>query len=396
MSTSTKNSNFATNSKSNSSSNHPLRIALIRQKFRFDGGGERIVSHISDILSSHGHDVSLIARQWEGTNSSVLKCNPPKWTRVQRESLFAKQAITISEQENFDLVQSHERIPGCQVYRAGDGVHRCWLEERSRKMSGWRRWLLFRNHYHRYMLAAEKSMYEDSRLKCVICNAQMVADEIQKQFAINPAKLHVIYNGVDTTRFHPKLKKYRTRVCNELQISPEQSIGLFVGSGWERKGLTQAIRGLQASPELSLIVLGRDKAQHAFEKLAAKLGVQKQIHFAGVQSDVASYYGAADFFVLPTLYDPFPNSILEAMASGLPILTTTKCGAAEMITNGENGYILDSLDDTGWQNVMQKCSNREQCRSMGLQARSKVEPFTYDAMQQKLTALYDQLLNGND
>ncbi|TWT59495.1 glycosyltransferase family 4 protein [Rubinisphaera italica] len=394
MSTSTKNINPATKTKTNASSNHPLRIALIRQKFRFDGGGERIVSHISDILSSHGHDVSLIARQWEGTSSSVLKCNPPKWTRVQREALFAKQAISISEQENFDLVQSHERIPGCQVYRAGDGVHRSWLEERSRTMPGWRRWLLFRNRYHRYMLAAEKSMYEDSRLKCVICNAQMVADEIENRFAIDPTKLHVIYNGVDTDCFHPSLKKYRPRVCNELQISPDQSIGLFVGSGWERKGLAQAIRGLQASPALSLIILGRDKAQYAFENLASKLGVQKQVHFAGVQSEVASYYGAADFFILPTLYDPFPNSILEAMASGLPVLTTMKCGAAEIITDGESGYLLDSQDESSLGTALKKCSTREHCLTMGKQARKTVEPFTIDAMQQNLTTLYDQLLNG--
>ncbi|MCG6157947.1 glycosyltransferase family 4 protein [Rubinisphaera margarita] len=367
-------------------------MALIRQQFRLDGGGERIVAQMARVLHDHGHDVTLIARKWSGAAGSVLKCDPPKWTRVQRERRFAEEAMQIAQRQKFDLVQSHERIPGCQVYRAGDGVHASWLEQRSRTLSGWRRRLLLRNNYHRYVMRAERQMFEHPKLTTVICNARMIADEIVERFEIDPAKLQVIYNGVDTDRFHPELKSHRQQIREQYQIEPDSPLAVFVGSGWERKGLAVLLKAMRQVPAMNLIVVGRDKSHRQFEKQAEQCGIAARIRFAGVQPDVAPYYGAADLFVLPTLYDPFPNAVLEAMASGLPVLTTDTCGGAEFIRDGNSGYVRDALDTDGWIDALQACCDYDRTQQMGRESRRIVEPHTSLAMQQQLTSLYERLL----
>jgi len=375
-----------------SSAARPLRVALIRQQFRLDGGGERIVAQMARVLQEHGHDVTLIARKWSGASGAVLKCDPPKWTRVQRERRFAEEAMQLARRKKFDLVQSHERIPGCQVYRAGDGVHARWLEQRSRTLSSWRQKLLMRNSYHRYVMDAERRMFEHPEFRTVICNARMIADEIIERFDVDPAKMTVIYNGVDTARFHPDLGSHRKNIREQYQIAPDAPLAVFVGSGWERKGLAVLLRAMKNVPEMSLLVVGRDKAQRRFEKQASQLGIAERVRFAGVQADVAPYYGAADLFVLPTLYDPFPNAVLEAMASGLPILTTDSCGGAEFIQDGVSGYVRDALDIDGWVDALRASCDHDRNQQRGLEARRIVEPHTTDAMQQQLTSLYERLL----
>ena len=105
-----------------------------------------------------------------------------------------RQAIA---REGFDLVQAHEHIPGCDVFRAGDGVHRAWLVRRGRALSALGRLKLKLNPYHHYICRAEARMFADPALKAVICNSRMVADEIQQYFGLPADKLAVIYNGVD-------------------------------------------------------------------------------------------------------------------------------------------------------------------------------------------------------
>jgi len=369
-----------------------LRIALIRQSFRFDGGGEQIVSRIDEVLRKNGHDVTLIARKWDDIEANVLKCDPPRWTRTQRESRFAREAMRLARLHQFDIVQCHERIPGCQVYRAGDGVHESWLEQRVRGWPGWKKRLLQWSPFHRYLLQAERQMFEHPNLRMVICNSHMVATEIFERFRIHPAKLRVIYNGVDTHRFHPFLKHHREEICDRYQLPSNRPVALFIGSGWERKGLTQILEALKRVDSMSLLVVGRDKSQRWFEQMSAGLDLSDRVRFVGAQPDVTPFYGAADVFVLPTLYDPFPNAVMEAMAAGLPVLTSHKCGGAELITQCRDGIVFDAHDFKSILNSLDYCCDRERCREMGVEARRTIEPFTFGRMQAELSELYDWIL----
>ena len=104
-----------------------FRLALVRQKYRPDGGAERFVSRALEALDSSNLELNVITREWQGPVKpewNIRICNPRKWGRISRERGFADAARRLWQAENFDLVQSHERIPGCDLYRAGDGVHR--------------------------------------------------------------------------------------------------------------------------------------------------------------------------------------------------------------------------------------------------------------------------------
>jgi len=369
-------------------------IAIIRQKYRPDGGGERFVSGLLSVLRRRAYDVTLITRRWEGgANPSVLTCNPPKAGRMLRDWGFARAVCRRLKQYHFDLVQSNERIACCDVYRAGDGVHREWLSQRRRIQSLPARLFVALSPYHAYVKHAEKRLFESNRLRAVICNSRMVREEILNHFDIDGCKLRVIYTGVDTETFHPKLKAHRRAVRGELGIPDDAPAFIFVGSGFERKGLMRAISCLAQLPEAHLVVVGKDKRPGTYRRRAARLGLARRVHLLGVRQEVGPYYGAADALVLPTLYDPFPNVVLEAMACGLPVITSTKCGAAELIRKGRGGYVCDALDDRALTDAMRRLTDGGHCRQLGGEARRIVEPYTLDAMRDNLTQLYRELLH---
>lgn len=372
----------------------PARIALIRQKYRDDGGAERFVSRALEALGSTALDVTLIARKWQGgANFTHLKCDPFYLGRLWRDRSFANCVCNTVAQANFSLVQSHERLDCCNLYRAGDGVHREWLRQRARVLPKFKARALWMMPYHRYVMGAEKRMFESDSLKAVICNSKMVRDEILAYFDIDADMLHVIYSGIDTEQFHPRCKANRREIRKGLGISETDTLFLFVGSGFERKGLNTVIKALSLLPgSAKALVIGVDKRSHHYQQEVRKLGLEGRVLFLGKQSDVIPYYGAADALILPTLYDPFPNVILEAMACGLPVLTSTKSGGAEVIEQGVHGYVHDSLDHEAFSHSMSALINKPLAEELGNSARVKIEPFTLDAMATNLKTLYEGLL----
>jgi UDP-glucose:(heptosyl)LPS alpha-1,3-glucosyltransferase len=114
------------------------------------------------------------------------------------------------------------------------------------------------------------------------------------------------------------------------------------------------------------------------------------VKFLGGRDDPRPYYAAADFFLLPTRYDPFPNTVLEAMAMGLPAIVSSRCGAAEVIEPGVNGWTCEPDDVPGIARLMQEAERGAGAR-MGLAARATAERFGIDAMARQLVALYASL-----
>ncbi|MCU6190625.1 glycosyltransferase, partial [Enterobacter bugandensis] len=111
----------------------------------------------------------------------------------------------------FDIVQSHERIPGATIFRAGDGVHATWLEQYGRILSPLARWAQSLSRYHRCILQAEAQMFAQPQLRQGICNTKMVRDDIARRFGLSEDKLTVIYNGVDTVQFSPEVRALSQR-----------------------------------------------------------------------------------------------------------------------------------------------------------------------------------------
>ena len=372
-----------------------MKLALVRQKYNPFGGAERFVERALQALNASGTSVTLIAREWktDGVERDVRLYNPHYFTRKGRDAGFAHAVQKIIASNEFDLVQSHERIPGCHVYRAGDGVHATWLELRARVQSPLARLATRLHPWHRYTLDAEAAMFRHPDLRAVICNSDMVKRDIAARFGVAGDKLHVIHNGVDPDYFHTELRhEFREATRDALNIPAGTPAVLFVGSGFERKGLPSLLRalGTMKSGQTHLVVVGRDKKTAAMMVLAGELGIADRTHFVGGQSDVRPYYAAADVFALPTLYDPFPNAALEALACGLPVLTSPTSGAAELITPA-CGAIADALDYKAQATALDRLVADP--AAMRDAARATATTCSLDDMTARLTALYAALNN---
>lgn len=371
-----------------------MRLAIVRQRYNPYGGAERFIERAASALAGR-LSITVYAREWAGSGTApVVRCAPFHIGRLWRDTSFARQVCRKLASATHDLVQSHERIACCDVYRAGDGVHASWLDRRGRALGWFGRITMKLNPYHRYVLAAERRMFEGARLKAVICNSQMVLDEIRNRFAIDESKLRVVYNGVDLDEFNPRCKgEHRARSRAMLGIPEESTVYLFVGSGFERKGVPTLLRAFArlGDPDSWLVIVGKDKAAAGMQNLARDLGISGRVHFAGPQSALQAWYGLSDVFVLPTLYDPFPNAALEALASGLPVVTTRSSGIAEFVRHRENGAICeDPLSSDELAACMQAIGPI--AADISAEARATAERLGIDSMADQLVALYRELV----
>lgn len=375
-----------------------MKIAIVRQRYNPFGGAERFVERALGALAAEGAEVTLITRNWEGAPREGFRqvtCDPPYSRlfggRAARDRSFAASAAVEMARGGYDITQSHERVPGCTIFRAGDGVHAAWLERRAATLGPFGRIGQGLSGYHRYVLDAERAMFAHPALKAVICNSRMVADEIGRFYGVDRDRLEVIYNGVDTAAFHPGLAdEFRAATRSAAGIPADVPLLLFVGSGFARKGVPQL---LQAAARMHrrdarIVIVGADRQLAAMRRRAARLGLGERVHFTGPLKDVRPWYGAADGFVLPTLYDPCPNAALEALACGLPVLTTTGCGAQEWICPGENGWVVDALDVGSLAARLDDLAGIAGDGGPRRAARTVAEPLTLAAMAERLLALY--------
>jgi UDP-glucose:(heptosyl)LPS alpha-1,3-glucosyltransferase len=234
---------------------------------------------------------------------------------------------------------SLERVWRCDVYRAGDGVHQAWLNRRRKFEMPLQRFVRGINRKHRDILQLEESLFAKGGAGRVIANSEMVKNEIVDLYRYPADKIDNVRNGVrlDEFRFDPAL---REKARADLKLKQDEVALLFAGSGWERKGLRFASEAFELCRDrkLRLLVAGRGDARGYKPK---RFFTEEPVRFLGELSDLRPIYAGADIFILPSIYDPFSNACLEALASGLPVITTRENGFSEIIDNGVQGSIVD-------------------------------------------------------
>jgi UDP-glucose:(heptosyl)LPS alpha-1,3-glucosyltransferase len=386
-----------------------MKLAIVRQKYTPFGGAERFVARALDALRAQGIEVEIVAREWETNgqgDAAGVKCDPFYLGRTWRDAGFARCVRRVIASGRYDLVQSHERIPGCHIFRAGDGVHATWLELRAHARGGFARLAASLSPWHRYTLAAEAAMFRHPDLRAVICNSHMVKDDIARRFGVADDKLHVIHNGVDLARFHPGLRdEFRQATREKVGAGGTAPAGstanndtapviLFVGSGFERKGVGVLLAALARMERRDAVawIVGRDRHAARYQALAERLGIAARVRFLGGQEDVRPFYGSADVFCLPTLYDPMPNAALEALACGLPVVTSPTSGAAELVKPGENGNVCDALDASTLAGHLDTLCAAGVAAEMRAAARTAVAALGAEDMAARLAALYGRLI----
>jgi UDP-glucose:(heptosyl)LPS alpha-1,3-glucosyltransferase len=375
-----------------------MRLGIVRQRYTPFGGAERFAERAIEALQERGVAINIYTRKWPPSASRRITpviCNPFYIGSLWRDSGFAASVRAALRRDRPDIVQSHERIEGCDVFRAGDGVHRVWLEERTRTGGRRARLRIAANPYHRYVLDAEARMFASPSLKAVICISQMVRDDIRRHFQVDDDKLHVIYNAVDPREFSVVVRNDREATRSTLGLADNHFLFLLVGSDYARKGVATAIRALRRLPATArLAIVGRDKAPQRYARLAQRIGVADRVIFVGPRKDPRPYLGAADAFVLPTIYDPLSNAVLEALACGLPVVTSERCGAGELVLQHDAGFLCDAMDNAAFADRMRRLLEPPERERMSANAIAAVADLTSENMTTRMLALYDALLRA--
>jgi UDP-glucose:(heptosyl)LPS alpha-1,3-glucosyltransferase len=329
-----------------------MKIALIRQRVTATGGAETTLGYLVRGMIAAGHDVTVYGTEREPEARAALGplvayMRVPVWGgKTLRLISFALNTRRLLKAAGPQVGFSLERVPGLPVYRAGDGCHREWLARRAPYLSSPARAAQNFSLFHQVMLSLEARLFAHPGLLRVIANSRQVREDILRLYGVDPARLRLIYNGLDRQRFHP-LDPGATAALRRRLGAPEHGpVVLFVGSGFERKGLPYLFQafGRLTDKTSQLWVVGKGNVA-LYRQAAAGLGVADRVKLWGPVTETAPFYQAATALALPTLYDPCSNVVLEALACGTPALTTAANGAAEFITPGENGVILPEPDD---------------------------------------------------
>ncbi|HEX4083910.1 MAG TPA: glycosyltransferase family 4 protein [Chthoniobacteraceae bacterium] len=314
-----------------------MKFGLVRRGYSGSGGAERYLLRFAEALREAGHEAVLFvspewpADAWKGDMVRIEGSGP---------RVFADSLARIKPKERCDRLFSLERVWECDAFRAGDGVHAAWLERRRAFEPKWKGWFRASQAKHREILELERAVFAPSGARLIIANSNLVAGEISRHFQVSEDRLRVIPNGLPLS-------------CFGDPSFPASPAVLFAGSGWERKGLRFAIQAInRTAPPAPLLIAGTGKRRG--------LPASGRAQFLGEIAGLRDLMQACEVFVLPTIYDPFSNACLEAMAAGLPVITTRANGFSEIMRAGLDGEILGRPDDiAGMAAAIEKWRARE-------------------------------------
>ena len=316
-----------------------MKIAIIRRKFTPFGGAENFILRTSSGLSALGIKFFIISERWKrntrtSKDTSWLEAKSSGFFRFSRFLSFQRSVKKIISANHFDLIQSHERLTGVDIYRLGDGIHAAWVN-RIKNISPWYKkiWLSI-DPYHQKIIRIEKEMSEDSNL-FYVANSELVKNELSQFYKVPQSRIRVIENGIDINSFHPASASKKEASKKNLALDPTLPVVLFVGSGFQRKGAFELVEALKLLPKFQAIIVGHDKKIQQLRNLASG----HNILITGPQDDIQKYLDASDIFCLPSLYDSLPNAALEALCCGLPIVLTKDVGLAPHIEKNRAGVI---------------------------------------------------------
>jgi UDP-glucose:(heptosyl)LPS alpha-1,3-glucosyltransferase len=319
------------------------------------GGAEKYLVDLCARMASEGHEVHVFTERWDEEDPEIhfhcVKTIPfPKSLRLLS---FAIRATREIEGGNYHVTLGVGNTLRADVLQPHGGVHWAWFWRSLRAYDHpilWVTKFLGRVLSPKQWISGwiENAPYQRGKSSKIIAISDMVKQDILRWYKIQEDRIVVIYNGVDIERFHPRNRQYREEIRKRHHIG-EEIVLLFVSNNFRMKGLSYLIKALSNikegnHPSFKLLVLGRDRKE-PYLRLANKLGIDEEMVFAGSVKEIEKYYGAADVLVHPSFYDACSLTVLEALASGLPVITTAFNGACGVLGYGESGFILKDPRD---------------------------------------------------
>jgi UDP-glucose:(heptosyl)LPS alpha-1,3-glucosyltransferase len=306
-----------------------VRIAFMHRQLE-GGGTEADLVRVAAGLVARGHTVDLICVRPAGAPVGVRTHRVPvlRAGRLARLLSFAAVAPRLAARCHADVVVGFGRTLRQDIVRVGGGTHRSYLAQMQR--SGGRGPRV--GPYHRAILWLEGRMFGPGGCREVVAVSARAAAEVRADYGVAADHVRVLYNGVDLERFHPRPDAGEVHVLRHiLGIGSDERVVLGVGSGFVRKGFDLLLRLWQDAPPIGahLVLVGRDQQLARFRREAAALGAR--VHVLGPRDDVPLLMAAADVVCVPSRQEAFGNVVLEAMASGTPVVTSRLVGAAELL-----------------------------------------------------------------
>ena len=349
-----------------------LHIAVLIKRFIATGGAERYAVEVTRRLRDRGHRIDLYARQVDDQLTDGLRVtripDTLRFSSVLNSWSFARQTAKHLAARAYDVILSHERGYCQDLATIHTFSYRLGLEDASflKKLSSL--YLSPRSWLH---LRLERQQMESAWLAPV---SNIIQTGIGRYYGRNE-NMAVATPGVDIDWFNPHwVADHRADTRRAEEIVPGEMAVLFVGSEFKRKGLDNLIRAI--SPEMKLLVVGQGERLGYYQRLIEQRGLSGRVIFKGLVNDVRRYYAAADVVVLPSRKEAFGMSILEAMACGLPVISSAAAGVADLIEDGQNGFVFHQPAQIGA--LLQTLAAPDMRRTLGYEARLTAETHTWD------------------
>ncbi len=372
-----------------------MRIALLARRFDPEGGGtERDLVVTARCLRDRGHQVTVYADEIRGDGAGIAmrRIGTPPLGRAARVLCFATLAPRVARAAGSDLILSFARVIGADVMRSGGGAHIGYLRAAHQWRGRAAAAAMRVSPYHAAQAFVERRGFASPRLKITICVSELVGRSLANTFGLPADRIRVLYNGVDLQRFRPRVGNESVdQLRRELGLERGQRAVIFVGNGFARKGLGVLLRAwssLAGAP--ILLVAGADRSAATYQRDARRFGIGDRVRFLGPRRDIERLFQACDALALPSMFEPFGNVALEAMAAGLPVLTTSACGVAEVLPDEMRRFVVQYPSST--EQIARSLNELlEAAPALGTIARATAERFTWDAYGDNLNRLLDSI-----
>jgi len=353
-----------------------VRIAFMHRRLA-GGGTEADLRRMAAGLAARGHEVHTFSARADAPPPGVTLRRVPvvRAGRLVRLLSFAAMAPRLVARERWDVVVGFGRTPRQDVVRVGGGTHRSYLARM--EAAGLRgRW---RGPYHRAILRLEARAFAPGAYRRVLAVSDRVRDEVAADYHVPPERIRVLYNGVDLERFHPARRGVLGPVLRRaLGLVDGERVCAAIGSGFARKGFDLLLRLWREAPprDTALVLVGDDE----------RLG-----HYRGLAEAVLA---AADVACLPSRQEAFGNVVLEACAAGVPVVTTRRAGAAELLDGPLAALVVDDPEDLDTLARALAHALGPAHDALAQAARARAEQFPWDKHLDGLEALLTEVARG--
>lgn len=320
-----------------------MKLAFCLFRYFPFGGLQRDFLRIAHECIKRGFTVDVYTSKWEGPRDphlSVTVIPPTGWQNHSRMASFVKRLQPYLREEHYDLVVGFNKMPGLDVYYAADTC----FQAKARLLHG--AWYRLMPRY-RHWVTYEKAVFtKESKTAILLISKNQQADFMQ-YYGTNPERFYLLPPGIAKDRMAPdNADEIRLKTREEFHVRDDELLLLLVGSGFKTKGLDRILRGIAALPtdvknRTRLFIIGDDH-QSVFERQASKLQIREHIFFMGGRKDVPRFLLAANLLLHPAYNENTGTVLLEAIAAGLPVLTTDVCGYADYIRSANAGVVLSS------------------------------------------------------